>query len=179
MGGHVKQERFYLVGEEVGREPYLYRASGLQGIYLLNGYQLENHDGEEHVSITDIDGLHKAIGRHIVCHRKALVPAELRFLRDTMELTQSELANLLGNNTQSVARWEKGSTEIPGPAEKLFRLVFLASLMTVDELNVLRDLLLTKLQELTEVDEVAATPAQFELFDRWTEREREPVPAYA
>ena len=45
--------------------------------------------------------------------------------------------------------------------------------------NVLRDLLLTKLQELNEVDEVADTPAQFELFDRWTEREREPALAYA
>jgi DNA-binding transcriptional regulator YiaG len=170
MGRHVSADSFYLAGEDVRREPYRYRACGLDGIYLLNGYEISVHDGEEHVSIKDVDGLHKAIGRHLVTHRKGLAPKEVRFLRNTLDLTQSQLATMLGNNSQSVARWEKGECEIPGAAEKLLRAIFLASLMGQEELSSLRDLLLTKLEELDRLDEVVPAPAQFELFDRWSER---------
>jgi DNA-binding transcriptional regulator YiaG len=168
----VNTESFYLTGEQVAKEPLRYRACGLEGIYILNGYTIEEHDGEEHVSVADIDGLHKAIGRHLVTHRKALSPREIKFLRNTMELTQAELADMLGNNSQSVARWEKGECEIPGTAEKLLRAIFLASLMTAEELESLRDLLTTKLKDLDTLDEVVPAPAQFELFGHWSERER-------
>lgn len=169
MRRRVKNDSFYLAGDAARQEPYRYRACGLDGIYLLNGYEITRHDSEEHVSIRDVDGLHKAIGRHLVTHRKGLAPTEVRFLRNTMGLTQSQLANMLGNNSQSVARWEKGECEIPGSAEKLLRAIFLASLMTQDELSALRDLLLTKLEELDKLDEVVPVSAQFELFDRWSE----------
>jgi len=170
MGRLVKTEKFFLTGESVAKEPYHYRTCGLEGIYLLNGYDVEEHDGEEYVSISDIDGLHKAIGRHIVTHRKALSPREVRFLRNTMNLTQAELAKLLSNNSQSVARWEKGECEIPGAAEKLLRVVFMASLMTAEELESLREMLLSKLQELDCMDQLVPAAAQFELFDRWSEK---------
>jgi DNA-binding transcriptional regulator YiaG len=179
MGRPVKTENFYLTGEKAEKDPWPYRACGLEGIYLLNGYNVEEHDGEEHVAIRDIDGLHKAIGRHLVAHRKALAPREIKFLRNTMNLTQAEMAEMLGNNSQSVARWEKGECEIPGTAEKLLRAVYLASLMTVDELAALRDFLVSKLQELDSMDEVVAAPAQFQLFDHWSEREPERVAAFA
>src|SRR5690606_8939703 len=91
MGGSVT-ENFYLSNEAVSGNPYRYRACGLDGIYLLNGYTVEDHEGERHVAIADVDGLHQVIGRHLVMHRKALAPRELRFLRNTMDLTQRELA---------------------------------------------------------------------------------------
>lgn len=166
----MKQDNFYLANEEV-RKPFHYRNSGLEGIYLLNGYEVEEVDGEEYVTITDIPGLHNAIGRHLVMHRKALTPREIRFLRNTMDLTQAELAERLGNNSQSVARWEKGETDMPGTAEKLLRAVFLASLLTTDELIALRDLLVTKLDVLDELDEINPVAAQFELFDNWHEKQ--------
>ncbi len=163
-------ETFFLTGEDVRTEPYRYKACGLDGIYLLNGYNVHEHDGEKHVSITDIEGLHKAIGRHLVVNRKGLAPKEVRFLRNTMDLTQAQLADMLGNNSQSVARWEKGECEMPGTAEKLLRAVFLASLMSDAELSALRDFLTKRLCELDAIDELAAVPAQFELDDHWTEK---------
>lgn len=169
----MKTDSFYLTGETVAPAPLHYRACGLEGIYILNGYTVEEHDGERHFSVTDIEGLHKAIGRHLVLHRKALTPREIRFLRNTMDMTQAELAKVLGNNSQSVARWEKGDCEIPGTAEKLLRAIYLASLMTEDELRSLRELLVSQLDELDSLDEVAAAPAQFELLEHWEERERE------
>ena len=33
------------------KEPLLYQACGLEGIYLLSGYEIEDLDGEEHITI--------------------------------------------------------------------------------------------------------------------------------
>lgn len=165
MGDH-----FFLTGEAV-REPFHYKGCGLEGIYLLNGYTFHDYDGERHVSISDIPGLHQAIGRYLVACRKGLSPKEIKFLRNTMGITQAELAARLGNNAQSVARWEKGQTEIQGTEEKLLRAVFLASLVRDEDLTTLRDLLDKRLMELDEVDELKAHPVQFELFERWEEKQ--------
>lgn len=160
-------DHFFLSGEEV-RAPYLYKGAGLENVYLFNGYSVEQYDGEEYVSITDVDGLHKEIGRHLVQHRKALSPKEIKFLRNTMGLTQAELAEQLGNNSQSVARWEKGQSEIPGTAERLLRAVFLANLPVTD--GALKTFLQKTLAELDDVDQTSVEVAQFELLDKWEER---------
>lgn len=166
----MKPENFCLSGENVSGERYLYTGSGLEGIYLLNGYSKEIHDGEEHVTILDVDGLHKAIGRHLVVHRKALAPKEVRFLRNTLGLTQAELADRLGNTSQSVARWEKGECEVPGASEKLLRAMFLIAVMSDEEFAALRQFFESRLGELDELDQLAAPPAQFELFGSWAEK---------
>jgi len=170
MGRLVKGNAFYLTGEEVTTQPLLYRACGLEGIYLLNGYHVETHDNEEYVAISDIDGLHKTIGRHIVLHRKALAPKEVRFLRNTLDLTQAEIAEMLGVNSQSVARWEKGEHEIPGAAERLLRVIFLASLLTEEELAKVINDLMQRLKVLNELDDTGVTPAQFQLFGEWSQK---------
>lgn len=162
-------DHFFRAGENIS-EPYLYKGCGLEGIYLLNGYEHHYHDGERHVSIRDLKGLHEAVGRHLVSNRKGLSPKEIRFLRNTMGLTQAELSSKLGNNSQSIARWEKGQSEIPGTAEKLLRAMFLASLSREGDLISLKELLKTKLEELDERDQVRSQSAQFELFDKWEER---------
>ncbi len=108
---------------------YHYTRCGLPNVYLLNGFDAESDEiGERFVSVKDVAGLHHAIGLHLVSNRKSLSPAEIRFLRRTMDLTQSELGRKLGQSDQTVARWEKGKTEIPGPADRLLRLMFLDAL---------------------------------------------------
>lgn len=165
----MTREDFYLTGEEVRNEPIPYRACGLEGIYLLNGYSLEEHDGDKHMSVTKMEELHQAIGRHLVTQRKGLAPKEIRFLRNTMDLTQAELAERLGNNPQSVARWEKGECEVPGASEKLLRLVYLAHLMGDEELSALRNFILSNLDALDEMDETEPTQASFRWDEKWTE----------
>ena len=44
-----------------------------------------------------------------------------------MELTQAELGAKLRVTDQTVARWEKGETTIPGVADQMLRVLFLAS----------------------------------------------------
>ena len=161
--------------EKVQAPPYHYTESGLEGIYLLNGVQKEEYDGEEYVTIKDVDGLHKAIGRHLVMHRKALAPNEIRFLRKAMDMTQAELAEKLRNTGQSVARWEKGEYEIPGAAESLLRVLFLITLMNKEELTALIEKLKTLLvtSGLDELDE-SNHDAQFQLqlSGSWVEQDK-------
>ena len=101
--------------------PYHYTECGLDNIYLTDGFTREDYDGEEYVSVENVDGLWKAICFSLVMARRPLVPSELRFLRDHLDFTQAELARLLRVDAQTVARWEKGKTEIPGPAEIALR----------------------------------------------------------
>lgn len=170
MGRSVNDDSFFFAGEKIAEQPYRYRACGLDGIYLMNGYSVEEHDGEQHVSVADVDGLHRAIGRHLVTHRKALSAKEIRFLRDTMDKTQAELADMLGNTSQSVARWEKGQCEMPGAAEKLLRAIFLIMVMSEEEFGEFQTFLTSRMSELDQMDELMPAPAQFELLGGWAEK---------
>ena len=162
-------ETFCLNSGDVRNEPVLYRACGLNEIYLLNGYELAEHDGDQHLSVTKMKELHQAIGRHLVTHRKGLTPKEIRFLRNTLGLTQAQLAAKLGNNARSVLRWEMGECEVPGASEKLLRVVFLASLPDEEEMSALKEFLNSNLSALDELDETTTAQGRFQLGDIWHE----------
>ncbi len=113
---------------ESDAEPLHYKACGLDDVYLVNGFTREIVDGEEYVTVADLDGLWKIIGMHLVTTKKILAPKEIRFLRDHMDMTQAALGALLRVTDQTVARWEKGETKlIPGPADFMLRVLYLAS----------------------------------------------------
>ena len=62
---------------------------------------------------------------------------EVRFLRTEMLLSQSSLARLLQLDEQTVARWEKGRTNIPGPADGTLRLLYLEHIGGNEKISVL------------------------------------------
>jgi DNA-binding transcriptional regulator YiaG len=113
---------------ELTDAPFHYRRCGLDNIYLLNGFEIDEEDGDRYVTVLDVDGLHQAIGLHLVSNRKILSPKEIRFLRRTLDLTQAEMGRLINQSGQQVARWEKGENNINGPADRLLRLMFIGSL---------------------------------------------------
>jgi transcriptional regulator with XRE-family HTH domain len=75
--------------------------------------------------------LHKAIARGLVNTKPTLSGAEVRFIRKFLELTQVQLADLLGVEGQSVPRWE-GLEELPKQADRSVRLVFRDMLHDLD-----------------------------------------------
>jgi putative transcriptional regulator len=77
------------------------------------------------VTIKNLDGLLDAIGEDLVARKKILSGKEIRFLRHQMDITQSDLARLFGCDAQQVARYEKGQSKIPGPADRVLRLLYL------------------------------------------------------
>lgn len=121
------QTLFHGADNHIESTPYHYRECGLDNIYLMNGFSLENCDGDEYVSIRNIEELWKAIGLNLITSQKDLSPKEIRFLRRQMRYTQSELANRLRVTDQTVARWEKDTCKMPGPADLVLRVLFLSS----------------------------------------------------
>lgn len=145
-------------------------------MYLLNGFKVEIiDDGEEYVTIEDMDGLWKAIGLHLVTTRKDLAPKEIRFLRHHMHLTQAELAGQMRVTDQTVTRWEKGiTTELPGPADSMLRVLFLGSAIAQPEGKELLSEIIKVFGHIIERDELKAKPSMFEHGKKkWKESKRE------
>jgi putative transcriptional regulator len=103
-----------------------YVESGLDNVYLENGYRLHRTPYGEGISIQDTEGLNKAIGRWLVSLPRPMTGAELRFLRLEMEATQRDLAGILGTTEQTLRLWEKHRKKtVPGPADRLLRALYL------------------------------------------------------
>lgn len=166
-------ENFYLANEEVSAAPYHYETCGLDNIYLLNGYEIIERDGESYVAVKSADELHRAIGRHVVFERKSLTGNDIRFLRNTLDLTQAELARSLATTAQTLARWEKGEVEITGPAERLLRVVFMLAIASEEEREALMHhftrMVFESLDSLDEMDQVSVPVARFVLSGGWKE----------
>jgi putative transcriptional regulator len=104
---------------------YQYRESGLDNVYLENGYRKHKTPYGEGISIIDTEGLHKVIGQTLICAQQPLNGAELRFLRLEMETTQKDLAGMLGTTEQTLRLWEKNrKRSLPGPSDRLLRALY-------------------------------------------------------
>jgi putative transcriptional regulator len=99
---------------------YHYTGSGLDDIFLLNGYEV---DEEGNLFIKDIHGLHKAIARSLVLRKSKLRGKEIRFLRHTLDWSQKSLGERIGVDYQTVLRWEKGERRITKAPELLLRAI--------------------------------------------------------
>jgi DNA-binding transcriptional regulator YiaG len=156
--------------------PLHYTACGLDDVYLVNGFTREVVDGEEYITIENLDGLWKAIGLHLVTKKKLLAPKEIRFLREHMDYTQAEIGALLRVSDQTVARWEKGTTDaFDGPADFALRALFLASKCAQPEGGELLAKLKAMIEEMVHHDEQEdPAPTVFRHRRRdWKEEPRE------
>lgn len=146
---------------------YHYEGSGLPYVYLKNGYELVESPYGQGVTIHDIDGLHDALGKAIVCSPVQLTGQEFRFLRVALNLSQAALAAALGCNEQSVARWEKGkSSQVNAPAERLLRMLYKEAKLGDRKLAPL-------LKSLQDLECSPAPPRKFvasERLDTWSAR---------
>lgn len=102
---------------------YHYTETGLQNVWLANGYHVRKTPYGKSVSIEDADGLHRAIGKALA-RKSYLTGAEFRFLRKELDLSQHRVADLLGTSEQTVALWEKRG-KIPKTADRMFRAIYL------------------------------------------------------
>jgi len=106
-----------------------YKGCGLDNVWLESGYTVRETKYGNAYSIDDIDGLYQAISRAISTHGNGkLSGAELRFLRKQLNLSQKELASLLGRKDQTVAIWEKRDA-VPEDAGQLIKLLAIEKLL--------------------------------------------------
>lgn len=108
---------------------YRYEGCGLPNVYLSNGYEKISSPYGEAVVIHDLPGLHRALGTAIAFGKSPLSPAEFKFLRQELQLSQAMLAKMLGRDEQAVARWEKGKSKKVDPtAERMLRIIYQQSI---------------------------------------------------
>lgn len=126
---------------------YHYTECGLDNIYLANGYKISKiKNGDEEIFIHDIHGLHKAIGKILIFKQGLLAASEIKFIRTTLDLSQSSLGRLLGLDYQSILGWEKNKTPISKTADRLLRIIFYSYLnfekdgAIYDKINEIADL---------------------------------------
>lgn len=127
-----ERAEFHVMGQPSDGKPLHYTASGLDYVYLVNGFSIEEDpDYGRIVTVDAPDDLHKAIGLHIVTQDRPLMGAEFRFLRKQMKLTQSELAERFATDVQTIANYEKGR-KIPQMSEQYMRMTFVLWIMPPD-----------------------------------------------
>ncbi|QSB21712.1 transcriptional regulator [Pseudomonas sp. 15A4] len=99
-------------------EMYKYTGSGLDGIFLKNGYTIVETSYGQGVKIENVDGLHRAIAAEILRQKTPMTGHQFRFLRKEQDLIQEEAAAIFRVDVQTIANWEKrGPQEIPGPPD--------------------------------------------------------------
>lgn len=106
------------------RKLYHYIESGLDNIYLQNGFKVTESPYGDAVSITDMDGLHRLIGRNLVDKPAPLTGQEFRFLRVELDLSQKMMGRLLGRKERRVRDWETGGKAVPEPANTMIRFFY-------------------------------------------------------
>ena len=102
---------------------YKYNECGLDNVLLHNITFLKDDNGDSVIEIKNIVGLHRAIAEGIISKPAVITGAELRFLRTEMCLRQSELADKLSNNHQTIGRWERGENPIDKTSDTLLRII--------------------------------------------------------
>lgn len=133
---------------------YHYTECGLDNIYLVNGFKItKTKSGDEEIFIHDIHGLHKAIGMILISKRGPLSGKEIKFIRSTLDLSQTTLAKILGCTYQTILLWEKEKGAISKTADHLLRAFFLAYL-DVERGKEIYD----KINEIADIDAETATP---------------------
>jgi transcriptional regulator with XRE-family HTH domain len=100
---------------------YHYKASGLDNVRLVGLPIVRDDEGDECVTIPNVNGLNKAIAEAIVNRQRGITGQELRFLRTLMGKTQAQLADDVHKDGQSLGRWEREETPLDPNAEALIR----------------------------------------------------------
>ena len=107
------------------KKPYHYTECGLDYVYLLDGFETIKTGYGRAVRVANASKLDRAIARIVVHDQNRLTGQEVRFLRGLLDMTQAALGIALGKDAQTVARWEKGKTEIPPTEDIAIRQIYL------------------------------------------------------
>lgn len=146
-------------------ERHHYRECGLDYVYLLNGFNIEDGPYGPGVAIEKADQLHDVIALDVVRSPRALRGQEVRFLRSILDVSQAGLGDILGKSRATVARWEAARNEpVPGPDDRLVRIIYALKAHQHEAVEQILDL-------LSRIDELEHQNAEFEDTARgWTKK---------
>lgn len=126
---------------------YHYTESGLDNIYLVNGFKVNKKEDREEIFIHDVHGLHKAIGKALVFKQGLLAGNEIKFIRTNLDLSQTSLGRLLGLDYQTILGWEKNKYPISKTADRFLRIIFFSYLNKEKDCSIY-----DKINEIADID---------------------------
>lgn len=93
---------------EMEAERYHYIESGLDNVWLYNGYTTDQDEDFEHlVSLVDVNGLHRSIAKTLLMKSAPLFGNEFKFLRTHCNVSQEAVANAIEITDEDVLRIEE------------------------------------------------------------------------
>jgi DNA-binding transcriptional regulator YiaG len=102
-----------------------YTDGGLKNVWLQNGFEICQTPYGKGVAIHDVDGLTKSICLALTNKPSPLSGVEFRYIRSGgMLLSQADLADMMGVDTQTIACWERRG-RLPQWADELVRVLFI------------------------------------------------------
>lgn len=107
----------------MNKELYKFDMSGLDNVYLANGFTWHDTPYGKAVHINNASGLTRTIAQTLLSQTTKIAGKEVRFLRTHFGLSQPDLGKMLGKDAQTIARWEK-SGRTAKATEMLARLIF-------------------------------------------------------
>ncbi|MCX5830543.1 MAG: helix-turn-helix domain-containing protein [Deltaproteobacteria bacterium] len=112
--------------EVIKDQPYQYKESGLDNVYLHGIIQYKCHNcGEEAPEIPNLKELHLLIGKSIICNNEYLSSQEIIYLRKELGLKGKEMAELLSVTPQEYSKWENSKDIISSGCDKHLRLLYI------------------------------------------------------
>lgn len=101
---------------------YHYTESGLDNVWLENGYTVKQTSYGKGVAITDADQLHEMLALQLTEKAGRLTGKEFRFLRTMMCLSQESLAKMVGVTDQALSLWERHG-KVPKTGDAVVRML--------------------------------------------------------
>mgnify|MGYP006276521787 CR=1 FL=1 len=101
---------------------YQYDECGLDNVVLEHFPVQVDDEGDEVVTIPNVNLLHRVLVGAVAIKSGGLKPKEIRFLRSELGMSQAELARLVGRDGQTVGRWERGECPLDQAAEMVIRM---------------------------------------------------------
>jgi DNA-binding transcriptional regulator YiaG len=103
---------------------YHFTESGLDNVWLKNGFTQKDTPFGPAVSFAALDQLLDEIAAHLVRKPGRLSGKEFRYLRSKMHLSQTAMAKLQGVSEQNISLWERRG-RVPKSNDTLQRLLYL------------------------------------------------------
>lgn len=114
---------------------HVYRESGMDHVLLkgITKYSCESC-GAKRFQIVAIGQLHQLLAELIAKKPARLVPSEVRFIRDHLELSNRDFAVLMGVTETQASRWTN-SESMGVPAERFLRVLAVLGPVTLAQRN--------------------------------------------
>ena len=106
---------------------YHYTESGLDNVWLANGFQTKKTPYGQAVSVIDADALHEVIALSLTEKPGRMTGKEFRFLRSQLGLSQGNLAKMMAVTEQSISLWER-TGKVPKLGDAALRVLVLEKL---------------------------------------------------